>query len=107
MTAKKGAALGADPFKGIEALIPQDEPITPNAPNTQEVQYTPKTQGRKGQKLQRINMAFSPDNLDYLRLMASFEGVSITQYVNSLIDADQAAKSDLVTKICKLREENT
>lgn len=67
------------------------------AQHTQEVQEAPQaalgvgnTQGRKGAKLPRINMAFSPQNLEYLRVMAALRGVSVTRYVNDLVDRDMA-----------------
>ncbi|MBD5162557.1 MAG: hypothetical protein HDT14_11225 [Oscillibacter sp.] len=62
--------------------------------STQEVQRpeavpeTVQTQGRKGAKLPRINMAFTPQNLEYLRIMAGLRGQSITKYVNALVEQD-------------------
>ena len=62
--------------------------------STQEVQHpeaTPEvtqTQGRKGAKLPRINMAFTPQNLEYLRVMAGLRGQSVTRYVNALVEQD-------------------
>lgn len=61
--------------------------------NTQEVQEVSGTQGRRGKKLARINMAFSDENLDYLRVMAALNGQSMTGYVNRLIDADRQQKA--------------
>lgn len=72
-----------------------------DARDTQEVQYvqeTHPTQGKKGKKLPRINMAFSPENLEYLQLISRLEGISITQYVNNLVAKDRADKSDIVDK---------
>lgn len=64
--------------------------------STQEVQQEQEvqrpeavqTQGRKGAKLPRINMAFTPQNLEYLRIMAGLRGQSITKYVNALVEQD-------------------
>ena len=73
----------------------QDAPVTHN---TQEVQQEPSaqegdivqgTQGKKGQKLPRINMAFSLENLEYLQIISRVSGVSITEYVNRLVLADR------------------
>ena len=66
----------------------QDEP---NAHNTQN---THSTQGRKGQKLPRINMAFSPENLEYLQIISRVEGISITEYINILIKTDSSSRAD-------------
>ena len=83
--------LGHDPFsepRGLDGLI--------RATGTQDAQAHTNTsahdtQERK-QKHPRINMAFAPDNLDYLRTMAGLDGVSITAYVNRLIEADWDAR---------------
>lgn len=56
------------------------------------------TQGRKGKKLPRINMAFSQENLEYLRLISRIEGVSMTEYVNQLLEVDKAEKSAVLGK---------
>lgn len=41
-----------------------------------------KTQGRKGVKALRVNMAFDPDVHDYMRTMAKVRGQTITQFTN-------------------------
>jgi len=51
----------------------------------QTLQYT-RTQGRKGYKKPRINLAFESDQfLDDVRAHADRLGVSITQYVNMAV----------------------
>ena len=44
-----------------------------------------KTAGRKGCKLPRINMAFSPDLYDYIRTMSKVSGISLTDFVNRVL----------------------
>jgi len=45
-----------------------------------------RTQGRKGHKKPRINLAFDSDNfLDKIRTRAEREGKSITQFVNDAV----------------------
>lgn len=44
------------------------------------------TQGKKGQKLKRINMAFSDENHTYITLESRKEGLSATAFVNKIID---------------------
>lgn len=51
----------------------------------QEAKLQMKTQGKKGLKAARINMAFAPDTYDYIRIMAQAKGISITEFVNQLI----------------------
>lgn len=88
---------------------------TDSAPYTQEVQLeqevqgtqesvrkTPKTQGKKGQKLPRINMAFDEENIEYLRLISRIRGVSMTQYVNDLLNEDKKINDNLLKKAEKL-----
>lgn len=56
----------------------------------QEVQEVQKeigtTQGKKGQKLRRINMAFSDVNHEYITKESRRRGISATAFVNSIID---------------------
>lgn len=44
------------------------------------------TQGRKGQKAKRINMAFSDLNHAFIRTESRRLGMTATQFVNHLID---------------------
>lgn len=44
-----------------------------------------RTQGRKGCKSTRINMAISPTNYEYVKVMAGVTGRSITKTVNEII----------------------
>lgn len=44
-----------------------------------------KSRGRKDVRLPRINMAFSPENYEYIRTMAQVTGLNLTQFVNNLI----------------------
>lgn len=92
-------------IKGQLKLDKEGNPIeAPTEQDTQEVQQDTNTQqkhptqGKKGKKLPRINMAFSNDNLEYLQLISRIEGVSMTQYVNNLLEADRGAKADIIEK---------
>ena len=61
------------------------------------------TQGKKGQKLPRINMAFTPEHLYYLHAIAGFERISATQYVNNLIQKDMEQRKELYETLNALR----
>jgi len=110
MTDKK-KSMGSDPLseaKGRDALITpstQGVPvthITPNAQITQKTQVVRKTPGDKGVRgkpLPRINMAFDPDQLKYLRTMAGSNGISITRYIYNLISDDMKSKKDSYAQI--------
>lgn len=71
----------------------QQEQTAPETHITHEAPLAHSTQGKKGKKLQRINMAFSEANLEYLQLIGRIEGVSMTEYVNQLLQADSAARA--------------
>lgn len=46
-----------------------------------------KTQGRKGCKATRINMAFTPDNHEFIAVMAKASGKTMTEFTNLVIEA--------------------
>ena len=77
------------------------------AQEEQETYSTKNTQGRKGEKLPRINMAFSSQNLEYLRVMAGIRGISITKYVNNLIERDREQNGETFEAAKKLTSQNT
>ena len=52
------------------------------------------TQGRRGAKLPRINLAFSTVNHEFIRREAKREGVSITFYLNTLLDKVRRGEID-------------
>lgn len=44
------------------------------------------TQGRKGCKAIRINMAFTPDNHEFIKVMAKISGKTMTEFTNLVIE---------------------
>lgn len=84
--------------------VPEQEPQ--EAHEEQEKQkctsLSQTTQGKKGMKLPRINMAFSPQNLEYLNLIGRIEGISATEYVNRLIDTDREARQGTIEEARKI-----
>ena len=83
----KEAAARSKPV--YNTLIGSAQPAEPT-PGVQDVHTTP---GRRGENQQRINMAFSPENLDYMRTMAGLKGISVTRFVNDLIAQDREKNS--------------
>ena len=53
------------------------------------------TQGKKGKKAQRMTMAFSEENMAYIRTMGKLESGGATAYVNRLIEADRQKNADV------------
>lgn len=56
------------------------------------------TQGKKGMKKDRMNMGFSPENYEYMRVMAGIHKMTITKYVNHIIEEDRKRNADLYIK---------
>ena len=64
-----------------------------------ERQEALKTQGKKGAKAQRFNMAFTPSNLDFIRIMSKINGQTMTQFVNEIIDREREAQSETYQQV--------
>lgn len=45
-----------------------------------------KTQGRKGCKAIRINMAFTPENHEFIKVMAKISGQTMTEFTNLVVE---------------------
>lgn len=54
-----------------------------------------KTQGRKGCKAIRINMAFTPENHEYIKVMAKVTGKTMTEFANLTIERYRTEHPDL------------
>ena len=84
----KDAAAHAKPVYGTVIGSTQEVQQEQEVQRPEAAPEAVQTQGRKGAKLPRINMAFTPQNLEYLRIMAGLRGQSVTRYVNVLIEQD-------------------
>lgn len=62
-----------------------------------------KTSGRKGLKLQRINMGFSPEVYDYIKTMARVSGMTLTQFVNLAMKEHMEERKDIYEQAVKFR----
>lgn len=45
-----------------------------------------KTQGRKGCKAIRINMGFTPENHEFIKVMATISGKTMTEFANLIVE---------------------
>lgn len=61
------------------------------------------TQGKRGKKALRMTMAFSEENMDYIRTMGKLESSGATAYVNRLIEADRRKHADVYRQMKTLR----
>lgn len=48
-----------------------------------------RTQGKAGCKAWRISMAFTPSNHDYIKIMSKISGMTMTEFVNAVIEKDR------------------
>ena len=53
-----------------------------------------KTAGRKGYKMQRLNISLTPSEYDYVQIMAGITGKSLTRFIGDLISREAAANSE-------------
>lgn len=96
------AAKAGDTGSILDQLMPQE---VDDAQEVLEAQEAGQTQGKKGMKQKRINMAFTPSNLDFIRVMAGISGKTMTQYVNSVIEAERERNGEKYRKAKDLMEE--
>lgn len=84
--AETGVATG-EVFTAIErGKSTYKQQGTASAAERQERAAQLKTQGRKGCKAVRINMAFTPENHQFIKVMAQVTGKSMTEFTNIVID---------------------
>jgi len=50
------------------------------------------TQGKKGHKSPRINMAFSPENHEWIKSRSRQLGISATEFVNSILEKERKSE---------------
>ena len=75
-------------FKAIETGASRRGQQTTASPQEIETRRSQlQTQGRKGAKAVRINMAFTPENHEFLTVMAKITGKTLTGFCNFALDA--------------------
>lgn len=57
-----------------------------------------KTQGRKGCKATRINMAFTPENHEFIKVMSKATGRTMTELTNDVIEAYRTEHPEFMDK---------
>ena len=57
-----------------------------------------RTQGRKGCKAIRINMAFTPENHEFIKIMAKASGRTMTEFANLVIAAYQREHPEILSE---------
>ena len=69
-----------------------------------ELKEAMNTTGRKGVKLPRINMAFSPSNYEYIVTMSRVRGENLTQFLNKLVNEHREAHQDIYDRALEFRK---
>ena len=97
--------LGSDTTRANNAHQNKKKRQTYSKKKTLEAQENMQTQGKKGIKLPRINLALTPSNYDYVKTMASMNGVSVTKFINNLIknELNSGANSDVYKEVLEIR----
>ena len=54
-----------------------------------------RTQGRKGCAATRINMAFSTQNIEFIKVMSKFKGMTLTAFTNYCLDKYREEHAEL------------
>lgn len=85
-----GAADGFDfndEYKNITQEVQEVNTRSTRRKELKEENTIGSTQGRKGHKLKRINMAYSDANYEYITMESRRRGISATEFVNKIIEA--------------------
>ncbi len=61
------------------------------------------TAGRKGIKLPRINLAFTPANYEFVKIMAQVRGQNLTEFVNDMLREARESHADIYEKAIEFR----
>lgn len=63
-----------------------------------------RTQGRKGLRMPRVNMAFTPEVYEYIRTMSRIRGESITKFTNFVFEQHMKANAALYEEAKAFKE---
>lgn len=76
---------------------------TYSAQEAAEFMQDMRTTGRKGVKLPRINLAFSPEIYDYVRTMSKVTGMTYTEFINRILQDHMDKHGDTYQQAIKIR----
>ena len=82
----------------FDAVMPQGMQPEKEAQVKHDAQEAFQTQGKEGYKALRMNMAFSPSNTDFIHVMSRISGMSMTRYVNSVIEKERQRNGETYEK---------
>ena len=94
-----GLNTGSRVFSNIElATGPKGQQDTASPEEQAERRENLKTQGRKGCKTVRINMAFTDSNHAFIKTMAKASGKTMTEFTNLVIAAYQREHPEIMAQ---------
>lgn len=88
------AAGGKKPYKARKTYTKQE---------AAEALDSLQTSGKKGLKLPRINLAFTPANYEFIKIMAQVRGQNLTEFVNDMLQEARESHADLYNKAIEFR----
>ena len=101
------AEATAEPEQGAAAAQETAQERKPRRTYTEqeaaEIMQTLQTSGRKGVKLPRINLAFTPELHDYILTMSRARGENLTQFVNHVLKQHMEEHRDIYEKAIEFR----
>ena len=74
-----------------------------SAQEIRSFQESGRTKGRKGVKMLRVNMAFTPEIHDYIRIMANVRGESITDFTNHVFKKSMEENEEIYKRAIEFR----
>ena len=109
--AKKDFSKVAETISQATQDVPAAEPAqekrkprkTYNAQETADFSSSLKTAGRKGMKLPRVNLAFSPEIYDYVKTMSKASGMTYTEFLDKILRDHKEAHADTYQTIVDIR----
>lgn len=87
-----------------EPIPRQSRATMPTADIVEQAREQGRTQGRKGCKAHRFNMAFSPKAYEFITCMARVRGETITSFVNHLIEKCMDDNAEIYQQALKFRD---
>ena len=75
-----------------------------SAAEADEFKNQMKTSGRKGVKLQRINLAFTPESYEYVQIMGRVSGEGMTAFINKALKQHREEHRDLYERAIEFRD---
>ncbi len=92
-------------YTAIEETLAEPQQATePAADELREIREAGKTQGRKGCKAIRFNMAFTPTVYEYIKTMARVRGESVTDFTNYVFVQSMEENAELYEKAKQFTE---